>query len=338
MVDPNIIAIGSVVLAKYVAHGLGTIVGPLLASWKAAREAKAHLISAEADADARRITARGVADELRIVAEVRCEVLQDISIANQQTSGTVEITPAGIAQRWEVHERKRLTNVRSVIGGAATYLRDKEVVDHEPDPDWTARFFDDVQDVSSADMQSIWARILAGEVETPGRTSLRTLSILRDMCQREAQLFDDLMEYRIADFILGNCYEHITGEKVIDPLLDLINIGLAVPSTVVSTSIVLTSEVILLKEYRRHVLTIEGPPGTEINLALQGVIRLTPQGRELAGFCGHEPNIKYLSCFAEFLKSKMCVLKLAEITSRGSDGAISVDPDSVQIVRPPSEN
>ena len=325
-------------LIKYAASGLGAIAGPILAPWRASKEGRAQLISAEAKAGARRIEAHGDADVIRIIAEATYEALQYSVAPSELAKWPVEINHSDITQRLEFQERKRQANITAVLKDAADTLGDKEVADHEPDPDWTARFFDDVQDVSSADMQNIWARILAGEVETPGRTSLRTLSILRDMCQREAQLFDDLMEYRIADFILGNCYEHITGEKVIDPLLDLINIGLAVPSTVVSTSIVLTSDVILLKEYRRHVLTIEGPPGTEINLALQGVIRLTPQGRELAGFCGHEPNIKYLSCFAEFLKSKMCVLKLAEITSRGSDGAISVDPDSVQIVRPPSEN
>ena len=68
-------------------------------------------------------------------------------------------------------------------------LGDKDVQDHEVDHDWTARFFNDVQDVSSEEMQHLWARILVGEVERPGSTSTRTLSVLKDMNKRVAQIF-----------------------------------------------------------------------------------------------------------------------------------------------------
>ena len=89
--------------------------------------------------------------------------------------GVVEITRGDITQSIEFQGRKRMANASSIIDGAAEELGDKEVPNHEPDPDWTARFFDYAQDISSEDMQRIWAKILAGEVESPGRTSLRTL-------------------------------------------------------------------------------------------------------------------------------------------------------------------
>ena len=62
----------------------------------------------------------------------------------------------------------------------------------EPDHDWTARFFNDVQDVSSEDTQLLYAKILAGEVERSGRTSTKTLGILRDLDRATAGLFRTL--------------------------------------------------------------------------------------------------------------------------------------------------
>ena len=61
--------------------------------------------------------------------------------------------------------------------------------DHEPDHDWTARFFNDVQDVSTKETQRLYAKILAGEVEKPGSTSTKTLGILKDLDRPTAMLF-----------------------------------------------------------------------------------------------------------------------------------------------------
>ena len=101
----------------------------------------------------------------------------------------MNISSEDITQRIEYQEQKRLSNVSSVVRDAANELGDKEVPDHEPDHDWTARFFDCVQDVTSEDMQKIWSRILAGEVESLGRTSLRTLDTLRNMTELDAETF-----------------------------------------------------------------------------------------------------------------------------------------------------
>ncbi len=58
--------------------------------------------------------------------------------------------------------------------------------------DWTARFFGEVQDVSSEEMQTLWGSVLAGEVREPGATSMRTLGILKDLDATTARLFSRL--------------------------------------------------------------------------------------------------------------------------------------------------
>ena len=162
MVDVNLKVPALEKLLDYAASGIGAVAGPMLATWRARQDAKAQLIEVQAEADS-----------LRLIADAQADARQSLVEPDQAGSGMVEIGPDGIAQRIEFQEKKRQANIVSVVQDAAADLGDKEVSDREPDPDWTARFFDGVKDVSSEDMRKIWTRILAGEVESPGRTALR---------------------------------------------------------------------------------------------------------------------------------------------------------------------
>lgn len=164
-------------LIDYAASGIGSIAGSYLAPWKAGQEAKSKLIAAEGDASI-----------LTLQAEAQAQA-RDMLIS-QDTNVTGELTIASaVEQRIQFQEQKRQVNIKSVVQRAADQLGDKEVTDSEPDHDWTARFFNEVQDVSSEEMQSLWAKVLAGEVQRPGSTSIRTLEILKNLDRNTAQLF-----------------------------------------------------------------------------------------------------------------------------------------------------
>lgn len=60
----------------------------------------------------------------------------------------------------------------------------------ELDPRWKARFVRDAEDAADETMRDLLARILAGEFERPGAFSLKTLSVVRDLDQRTARLFE----------------------------------------------------------------------------------------------------------------------------------------------------
>ena len=152
-------------LCDYAASGIGSIAGPMLAPWKAKREALAKQITTKADADS-----------LAVLAEAQANARK--TLISQGTAFTAELDIANkVSQRIQYQEEKRQKNIESVVRQAASQLGDKEVPDSEPDHDWTARFFNEVQDVSSDKMQSLWAKVLAGEVERAGNTSIRTLGI-----------------------------------------------------------------------------------------------------------------------------------------------------------------
>ena len=190
--DVNVRVPGLEKLLDYAVGGVGAIAGPMLANWIASREGKARLTSTHFDAEVHLIETESKARSLQIIADAQAQARQSIDTTIESGHGMVEITRDDIIQSIEFQGRKRLLNARSVVEDAADELGDKEVSDHEPDPDWTARFFNEIQDVSSEDMQSLWAKVLAGEVERPGSTSIRTLSILRNLDQASASLFGKL--------------------------------------------------------------------------------------------------------------------------------------------------
>ena len=57
------------------------------------------------------------------------------------------------------------------------------------DFDWFVRFYEAVGNISNDQMQNIWARILAGEINKPNTYSLRTIEVLKNISQQEAELF-----------------------------------------------------------------------------------------------------------------------------------------------------
>ena len=300
-------------LIDYGASGVGAIAGPLLAPWKASRAGKARLEFARIDAEVRLIEAQSEATTSEIIAKARMEAQQYLLPSDAEVSGTVAITREDIAQSFEFQGKKRLTNARAVLEGAADELGDKEVDDHEPDPDWTARFFDCVQDVSSEDMQNIWAKILAGEVESPGRTSLRTLDTLRNMTKRDAEMFRD-----ICDFVISNEFvfyddsvksiEALNYSRLL-PLQDcgLINLGPFLMNRMIWDN---SGQIILVHAGHTLMIAKNTNAGEEI-LQIPEIV-LTTVGKELLQFAQCALQIEYLQAFSAFLKPHNCQLFLLE--------------------------
>jgi len=87
-------------------------------------------------------------------------------------------------------------NIESVVEKTINQLHDV-VSDTPVETDWLVTFFDNVKNISNENMQTIWARILAGEINQPGSYSLRTLHFLKQMSQKEALLFAEFCSYLV---------------------------------------------------------------------------------------------------------------------------------------------
>ena len=55
--------------------------------------------------------------------------------------------------------------------------------------DWFIRYYEASGNISDKEMQILWAKILAGEIEKPSAYSLRTLDVLRNISKEEAERF-----------------------------------------------------------------------------------------------------------------------------------------------------
>ena len=176
-------------LVDVVSSGVGSVAGPMLAPWRARRTREARLIHAVGEAEVLSIQAQAQAEARRLLVAHSDVVMGEIELGN------------AVRQRIEFQERKRQANIEAVAHRAALELRDSSAPAVEPDHDWTARFFGEVQDVSSEDMQVLWGRVLAGEVRKPGLTSMRTLGILKDLDADTARLFSRLCSAAV--FLIG---------------------------------------------------------------------------------------------------------------------------------------
>jgi uncharacterized protein DUF2806 len=58
--------------------------------------------------------------------------------------------------------------------------------------DWITNFFDKCRLISDEQMQSLWARILAGEANSPGKFSKRTVNLVGSLDKSDATLFSQL--------------------------------------------------------------------------------------------------------------------------------------------------
>lgn len=322
-------------LLDYTASGIGAVAGPLFLPWKAWWEGKAKRISARTDADVRLLQAESEAGTSPIIAKARSEAREYLVTPDAHVRGTLEITRDDIIQRIAFQERKRHTNIKAAVVGAADELGDKEVSDHEPDADWTARFFDCVQDVSSEDMRKIWAKLLAGEVESPGRTSLRTLDALRNMTKKDAEIFREVCDFVInGDFVFYN-----------DSVQDLDGLNYTKLIHLQDCQLVTAGQGLVTK------LAWGEPPhirlthhGGFLELSKENrsekaqreleipVVVLTTAGQELSQLAQGYVDMKYLRALARFLKSKGSNLAYTKKVEPSTDD--SGDFATITLIKP----
>lgn len=93
-----------------------------------------------------------------------------------------------LARRNQVKASRKLSNLENIFEKALEFCIEEEQEDNI-DPDWFFSFVEMAEHVYSATMQEIWGKIFAVEVSKPGSFSLRTLSTLKNLTQRDAKIF-----------------------------------------------------------------------------------------------------------------------------------------------------
>ena len=169
-------------LIEVVAEGIGGISRPILTRKNA--DAKAYEI---------RTVAKAIAESQKLLGPVKYDG-GEIVIESDQGKGAIELPEATldsrVVSRMAYQEVKRQSNLERITQYAAEdFDGTEEMGPDRPDSDWTARFFRIAEDITTEQMQALWGKVLAGEVKRPGSFSLRTLDILKNISQKEAETF-----------------------------------------------------------------------------------------------------------------------------------------------------
>lgn len=121
--------------------------------------------------------AEAEADKIRAVAKIKITDLEQRAL-----------------RRFMYEEARKQDNIEKITGQSLPQLNEN-AKPNEVDKDWIINFFDKCRLVSDEEMQNIWARILAGEANNPGKFSKRTINFMSSLAKEDALLFTKLCSF-----------------------------------------------------------------------------------------------------------------------------------------------
>ena len=260
-------------------------------------------------------------------AEVDVEIYR-----KQQTNNYLE------NQTFTLYEITKLKNFINTVNFAAEELEDTSEFSEDPiDFDWLMRFFDAVGNISNENLQRLWAKVLAGETKEPGSVSLRTFDILRNMSQKEAEIFNELCKYVLISndcyFILTNGFEEtdlinreskrIIMEKELyysTHIIPFIECGLISVNNSLATSFI--TDRVVTGHNKKLVFFIIAPENKDITMNVDAYF-LTTNGKELFEIAAQDTNFEAdtqyaLACFKD-LQEQYPDLEITLHTFTGDD-------------------
>jgi len=205
--------------------------------------------------------------------------------------------------RFFAEEAKKQNNIESITSKALPQVTEEAMPDHVED-DWITNFFDKCRLISDEEMQILWAKILAGEANSPGKYSKRTVDLLASLDKIDAVLFAKLCSF---SFYIAE----------VTPLIYDINHSIYTDHGIDFTAISHLESIGLihcehLAGYVRQGLGQKGfvhyfgnkvwiefkkPEDNELQL---GHVMLTKTGQQLAPICGAQPR----DGFVDYIKEK----------------------------------
>jgi hypothetical protein len=204
--------------------------------------------------------------------------------------------------RWITEESQKQDNIEIITLKALPEL-EASANPQKVENDWITNFFDKCRIVSDEEMQSLWAKVLAGEANSPGAYSKRTVNLLGSIDKSDAQLFTSLCGF---GWLIGNVYpliydvQHsIYNNQNINfgSLTHLDDIGLVSFKSVVNFSLLHMPKQIIIF-YHDISLCVQFDKDLDNQLEI-GFAMLTQTGQQLARICDSKPVDGFLDYVLE---------------------------------------
>ena len=203
-------------------------------------------------------------------------------------------------QRRIEEDTRHQKNMEDITNKAIPHL-DENASPENMDDDWITNLFDKCRIVSDEEMQSLWARVLATEANTPGTLSKRTVNLLSDFDKSDAELFTKFCGFC---WVIGSIVPLVFDVQAeiynkhginFDTLNHLENIGLIELQGPVGFQIGFSKDIY----YYNKRLNLDMPENPNNELSI-GHTLLTKVGKELIPICGSKP----VDGFYEYVKEQ----------------------------------
>ncbi|MBI5569037.1 MAG: DUF2806 domain-containing protein [Desulfomonile tiedjei] len=225
--------------------------------------------------------------QIRRVAQAKTEA----ALIKKQGEIEIRDIERRAVNRFVAEEAKKQDNMERITEKAIPQLTDTAAPENMED-DWITNFFDKCRIVSDEEMQSLWAKVLSGEANSPGTFSKRTVNFLASLDKADAALFTTLCRFA-----------WWTGSEVI-PLIYEIDAPIYKENGVNYASLIHLDDIglislqnspasfVLKGQPQRGIILYYGTPllvefaQAEDNDLKTGQVLLTRTGRQLAPICG----------------------------------------------------
>jgi len=131
----------------------------------------------------------------------------DAAVIKAQSDIDVAYLKGRTSARLLQEEMKNQENIESIADKASPQLMENADAGNV-DNDWMKNFFNHCRNISNDEMQSLWAKILAGEVNKPGTFRRRTVSFLADFDKSEVEQFTSLCSFAAYGYQFPLVYDH----------------------------------------------------------------------------------------------------------------------------------
>jgi len=243
----------------------------------------------------------GVFKPFQIVRVAKAEAEAELIHARAQIQ--VSDLQRRAMHRFLIEEAKRQSNIESITQKALPLLEEKASPENVED-DWITNFFEKSRIISDQQMQKLWSGVLAGEANSPGTFSKRTVNLLADLDKRDAELFTRLCGFvwMIGDLspLIFDAQNEIYNRAGLSfsSLTHLDTLGLIRFDNIGDFLRMSLPKKTTVYYYGAPIeLTL---PSEQDNQLQTGKVLLTNAGRELAPICGSVP----VEGFFEFVRER----------------------------------
>jgi len=216
--------------------------------------------------------------------------------------------------RFVVEEMNKQQNMENITEKAIPLL-DESAQPQDIENDWIANFFDKSRIVSDEEMQSLWSKVLAGEANSPGSYSKRTVNFLGSLDKFDAHIFTSLCGFLwgvgvinpiIIDYVDGIYKDRgITFES----LTHLDDIGLIRFEIGSYGRTGMPRKMVAFYYGSAYVLKFKMPEKNTLNV---GSVKLSKIGQQLISICSSEPVEGFVDYIIEKWKKEGITISSAD--------------------------